>query len=141
MNITVQLPSILELIPSAIDDLLKRIGSAVELSKEDSFQIRLILEEAIANGVCHGNNYDTGFKVDISITVENDLVKMSIKDEGKGFNHQNILDPIKKENLFKPIGRGIYLIKKIADDVKFNDPGNEIIITKRIGKNIKEKPK
>lgn len=135
-NVTVQMQSILELVPSTIDNLLQSVGQKVKLSEEEIYQIRLILEEAIANGISHGNNYDTSLKVHISISVENGVIKMSVKDEGKGFNLQEVPDPVKNESTLKPGGRGIYIIKDLADDVKFNDQGNEIIITKKTGKSV-----
>lgn len=140
-NITVQIQSILELVPSTIDNLLQSVGQKVKLSEEENYQIRLILEEAITNGISHGNDYNTSLKVSISIAIENDVVSMSVKDEGEGFNFQDVPDPVKNESQLKPSGRGIYLIKDMADDVKFNDQGNEIIITKKIGKSVKEKPR
>jgi serine/threonine-protein kinase RsbW len=131
MNIKVQINSISELVPSAIDALLKQIIKAVPLSEDEIYQIRLMLEEAIANGVCHGNKFSTDLKVTVSLSIQNNVLTMAVKDEGKGFNPRAVPDPVKNED-FKPSGRGIYLIQKYADDVKFNDTGNEIIITKRI---------
>ncbi len=136
MNITVQMQSISELVPSTIDNLLQSVSYKVKLSEEENYQIRLILEEAITNGISHGNNYDTSLKVHISISYENGVIKMSIKDEGEGFNLQEVPDPVKNESMLNPSGRGIYIIKDLADDVKFNDQGNEIIITKKIGKGV-----
>ncbi len=133
-EITREFNSIKELVPSAVEDLYKDLARKVKWSEEEAFQVRLMMEEAIANSVCHGNAYQTALKVYVTIQVDANKIKMSIRDEGKGFNHRSIADPVKNpEEPYKQSGRGIYLIKAYADDVAFNDKGNEIIITKSIG--------
>jgi serine/threonine-protein kinase RsbW len=134
MNLKVEIKPIMELVPSAIESLLKEIFKGVKLSEEEAFQVRLILEEAIANAISHGINYDTGLKVLVAINLDGNVLKMSVKDEGKGFNPRAVPDPVSGEEPYKSSGRGIYLIRKNADSVAFNASGNEIIITKKIGK-------
>jgi len=131
MKITQEVASVLEFVPSTIAEIIKKIQDEVKLSDDDAHQLRLILEEALTNGIQHGNNLDTSLKVTISVEFEDDTLKIIVSDRGEGFDYNNIPDPIKDEEL-KSFGRGIYLIKKMADDVTFNDTGSEITIIKKI---------
>jgi serine/threonine-protein kinase RsbW len=51
------------------------------------------------------------------------MIKFVIKDEGQGFNYQNLPDPTAPENIEKPGGRGIFLMKHLSDEVDFKDAG------------------
>ena len=57
-------------------------------------------------------------------------VILKVSDEGEGFDHKNVPDPTKQENLLRLGGRGIYIIRVFMDEVQFNEPGNAITMTK-----------
>ncbi len=99
--------------------------------KEEKFNnLSLAVAEAISNSMKHGNKNDKSKKV--SITIEADDVKMvvTLKDEGDGFNPQDIPDPTKPENILKDSGRGIHIMRSLLDDLRFNftPDGTEIIL-------------
>ncbi len=93
------------------------------------------MREAAVNAVLHGNAYDTSKKVTIGFdTTGNDLV-ISIADQGRGLNPEEIPDPLAPENLLKQSGRGIFLIRTFMDEVRFRtlNPGTEITLIKHRG--------
>jgi serine/threonine-protein kinase RsbW len=96
-------------------------------------QIRLILEEALTNAAKHGNRFDLGLDVVIDVEYENGTLVFTVTDQGRGFKPETVPDPLVQTEL-KSSGRGIYLIRQLADDVRFNDKGNVITITKKIAK-------
>ncbi|HEX6981842.1 MAG TPA: ATP-binding protein [Balneolaceae bacterium] len=100
---------------------------------DDNFsRILLVLSEAVNNAITHGNRQDSGKKVFINAGLEKDILKVSIRDEGEGFDPDSLADPLKDENLLKEGGRGVYLIKQYADDVQFLKNGRELAISFRL---------
>lgn len=99
--------------------------------KEDVlFDIRLCLEEAVINAIKHGNKENRKKQVYINVGLVKNAIKITVKDQGKGFNYKSIASPIKGKNIKKPSGRGIFLIKKLMDTVQFSDGGSAIKMIK-----------
>jgi serine/threonine-protein kinase RsbW len=94
------------------------------------FAIRLALEEAIINAIKHGNRCDPAKKINISAYVGLDKTDITVADEGPGFDPKRLPDPTADENLEKPGGRGIMLMRAYMDQVLFNGRGNEVRIIK-----------
>jgi anti-sigma regulatory factor (Ser/Thr protein kinase) len=94
---------------------------------EDCFgNILVAVTEAVNNAIQHGNQYDAAKKVNITYEVEGDNLMFSVQDEGPGFDYYNLPDPTAPENLEKPTGRGIFLMKHLADQVIFSDNGKTV---------------
>jgi len=125
-------------------------GSASKL------QLCMALQEAITNAIVHGNleipsqikeRGDHEFQtmveerqsqapysdrvVVISAMFRQAFCQISVKDEGNGFDPETIADPTHDDNLSKPYGRGLMMIKAFCDEVHFNLTGNEIRMIKR----------
>ena len=89
----------------------------------------LALSEAVTNAVIHGNKQDPSKKVFVTASLdENSAIHISVQDEGPGFEPQSLPDPLKEDNLMKPSGRGVFLMKQYADDVSYNDKGNKVTL-------------
>jgi serine/threonine-protein kinase RsbW len=99
-------------------------------SDKDQFAVRLALEEALVNVVKHGNAADPGKKVIIAYHIKPDEVVTRIEDEGRGFNPCAIPDPLAPENLERPGGRGVFLMRHYMTSVEFNDRGNCVTLAK-----------
>ena len=94
---------------------------------EDCFgNILVAVTEAVNNAIQHGNQTDPAKKVTITYEVEGDSLMFCVKDEGPGFDYYNLPDPTAPENLEKPTGRGIFLMKHLADQVIFSDNGKMV---------------
>jgi serine/threonine-protein kinase RsbW len=100
---------------------------------KELFAVRLSLEEAIVNGIRHGNCNDPSKTVRVRYQVSSDQVLAEIEDQGPGFDPGKVPDPLAPENIENPSGRGIFLIRHYMTWVKFNDRGNCIIICKQRG--------
>ena len=101
-----------------------------DFSDRDVFSVRLALEEAIVNAIKHGNQFDRGKKVHISYRVGPDQFSVQITDEGDGFDPCDIPDPTLVENLERPCGRGLMLMRHYMSDVQYNERGNTVRMTK-----------
>ena len=95
------------------------------------FAIRLALEEALVNAIRHGNKSDPGKSVTVCTEVDDKQATITITDEGNGFDPGIVPDPTADENLEKPCGRGIMLMRSYMDKVEFNERGNEVRMIKK----------
>ena len=99
-----------------------------------AIEVELALQEALANAVRHGCGGDPDKRVQCFVAHDaaGELV-IVIRDPGTGFDTGTVPDPLAVENVFKPSGRGIYLINRLMDEVHFADKGREIRMRKRAG--------
>lgn len=115
----------LAIVENAIDD----IARDADISKENYGKILVSVMEAVNNAIIHGNKSDSRKSVDIELLLDKESLVVKVEDEGKGFNHHVVPDPTKPENLQKTSGRGVYLMKKLADEIEFNSSGNCVKMT------------
>jgi serine/threonine-protein kinase RsbW len=99
-------------------------------SDDDIFAIHLSLEEAVVNAVKHGNRADCSKNVTIEYDVTPEKIRISVGDEGGGFDPNGVADPRAGENIYKTGGRGVLLIKSYMDAIEYNQSGNIITMTK-----------
>jgi serine/threonine-protein kinase RsbW len=107
-----------------------------KFSKEDIFAVHLALEEAFINAIKHGNKMKPGKEVKVEYSVSPDKVEISVTDEGKGFDPEDIPDPRLGENLYKSEGRGLLLMQSYMDVVEYSKRGNTVRMVR-----YKEKPR
>ena len=100
-------------------------------SEGDQFAIKLALEEGLNNAIKHGNAYDPAKTVQVTFAVTPQQVDISITDEGQGFDPARVPDPTCDENLEKPCGRGIMLMRAYMDEVHYNPCGNQVRMVKK----------
>jgi anti-sigma regulatory factor (Ser/Thr protein kinase) len=116
--------------PTLLNDTVAEITAALDCFAcwEDVEIIDLVVREALANAIVHGNHCDPKKTVRISVAVNEDCdLLMSVRDSGSGFDPSGLPDPISAENLLASHGRGIFLIRQLMDEVEFNvDHGTEI---------------
>jgi serine/threonine-protein kinase RsbW len=96
-----------------------------------TFAVRLALEEGLNNAINHGNGCDPSKKVTIAFDVDETRVAITITDQGEGFDPSTVPDPRAEENLEKPSGRGLMLMRAYMDEVRFNERGNQVRMIKR----------
>ncbi len=104
------------------------------------FGIKLALEEALVNAIKHGNRMDRTKKVWISYHVHGDEFVIRIRDEGRGFDPQDVPDPTVEENLERPCGRGLLLMRYYMNEVNFLEGGNVVLMRKRRSESPNHKP-
>ena len=124
-TISIQVPSIMEnirMIESFIDNAKERF----HLDDDIYGNIMIAVTEAVNNAIKHGNSSDKSKNVHLSLSLDDSMIKFVIKDEGNGFNYANLPDPTAPENLEKPGGRGIFLMKHLSDEVDFKEDGRVV---------------
>lgn len=91
--------------------------------------ILIALTEAVNNAIHHGNQLDPSKQVQLSYGVKDGKVTFLVCDEGTGFDHEHLPDPTDPQNIEKPHGRGVFLMRALADSVEFTDNGASVSMT------------
>lgn len=121
-TIKIEIPSITEnirIIESFIDNAKEKFN----LDDDIYGNIMIAVTESVNNAIMHGNKNDRTKSVTLSLSLNNNIINFKIEDEGRGFDFQNLPDPTSPENLDKPSGRGIFLMKHLSDEVNFSNDG------------------
>ncbi len=118
----------LDKIPSFLNAVLDKISHAVP--ENILFDLKLSIEEALINAVKHGNKLNEAKKISLQINLKSDKIEVYIKDEGKGFDYENIPSPVTKANIKKASGRGVFLMRRFMDKVEFLDRGSMVKMIK-----------
>ena len=112
-----------------LDRLLTEIR-ILGLTDKEIFGARLALEEALVNAIKHGNRMDPTKTVHVRYQMSIEQFLIEIRDEGKGFDPEGIPDPLNPENLERPGGRGVFLMRHYMSWVQYNETGNCVTLCK-----------
>jgi serine/threonine-protein kinase RsbW len=115
----------IRIVEKAIDETTGEIG----ISQESYGKILVSTLEAVNNAILHGNGSSPEKFVDIEITYKNGELKIKVSDEGSGFCPEKVPDPTTPENIETLNGRGVYLMSRLADKIKFNKAGNSVTMS------------
>jgi len=113
-----------------VQDDIEQALKACEFEERDIFSIKLALEEALVNAIKHGNQMDRTKTVRIAYRIQIDRFDVLITDEGKGFDPTDVPDPTAIENLERPCGRGLMLMRHYMTAVTFHGHGNAVQMCK-----------
>jgi len=116
-------------IPPVIKEILEHLKNG---NKDSLHDIKLAAEEAIINAMKHGNKFNEGLYVIVDFEYDGNKVGIAVQDEGKGYDHSKVPDPTLEENILRGHGRGVFLIRKLMDEVHFNNSGNRLEMVKYI---------
>jgi serine/threonine-protein kinase RsbW len=115
----------LNLAESLVDD----VCSKCNIHEDHYGNILIAVTEAVNNAIKHGNKNLPEKKVTINVHESNGDIKINVNDEGNGFDFNNLPDPTSPENIEKESGRGIFLMKSLADDVEFENNGSKVVLS------------
>jgi serine/threonine-protein kinase RsbW len=108
---------------SKVESMIETLRIQYSINDEQYGNMLLASVEAVTNAIEHGNNLDERKEVNIEAHKCRSVFKLLIKDEGKGFNPDRLPDPTTPEFREQPDGRGVFLMKKLADEVNYSDGG------------------
>jgi len=124
--------------PSSVGYVRDVVAEVVEACERLAFSgsratlnLRVALGEALANAILYGNREDKGKLVRLDAELSDGTAIVTVQDEGPGFDPGAVLDPTRPENRDRSHGRGLFLLRALADDVQFNEPGNAVTLTVR----------
>ena len=120
-----------------VQDAIEGHLRSFDYGEHEIFGIRLALEEALVNAIKHGNNMDRSKSVRISYRVQRERFDIEITDEGPGFDPTDVPDPTAVENLERPCGRGLMLMRYYMNEVAFLERGNSVRMSKVLSNGTK----
>ncbi len=131
-TINIDIPSLPENI-RIVESFIDNAKDKFELNDDIYGNIMIAVTESVNNAILHGNLKDKNKNVSLSLLVGDGSLKFTIKDQGNGFDFADLPDPTAPENLDKPGGRGIFLMKHLCDEVAFQDEGKSVELTFYLG--------
>lgn len=112
-----------------IESFIDNAKEDFEINDDMYGNIMISVTECISNAIIHGNKSNADKMVHLELQMQQGLLKCSIEDEGSGFDYSNLPDPTEPENIEKLGGRGIFLMRNLSDDVKFEENGKKTILS------------
>ena len=114
----------------AVQERIVKSLQSLQYHDRDVFGVRLALEEALVNAIKHGNRMDPAKTVRICCQLTTEKIRLEIEDQGPGFSLEEVPDPTADENLERPCGRGIMLMRAFMSLIEYNPRGNRVILEK-----------
>lgn len=120
------LPTVIHQVETLIEEYRKNLKF-----KDDVFgNVMIAVTEAVNNAIQHGNKGNLNKKVYLYFELTQPYqLNVGVKDEGDGFDYENLPDPTSPENIDKPGGRGIFLMEHLTENIQFNLQGREVVMT------------
>ncbi len=118
-----------------IEGLTNLVGRECGLNEDELHGTLMSVHECVINAIRHGNQEDPKKKVRVTFRTAADLLEIKVCDEGPAFDPVSIPDPLEKENILRPSGRGIFLIQAFMDEFSVQNcenRGNEVTMVKRL---------
>lgn len=125
-----RMPSRREAVAPTVDHVIDAVTST-RLSPEQRDNLAVALSEALANAAVHGNRLQPDKRVRIAVCVKPDAAEIQVSDSGTGFDHSAVDDPTQPERVLVPGGRGVFLMRQLVDELKYNEAGNRVRLTVR----------
>ena len=135
-RVSYRMESTLESVNKA-EEMAEQVASQAGFDEDTRGGISMAVREAMINAVLHGNAYDPGKRVNLTFEQSRGEMIVTIADQGRGFEPEEVPNPLAPENLLKQSGRGIFLMRTFMDEVRFrkSNSGTEITLIKRLQSN------
>lgn len=124
-SLKIQIPSLVENI-RIVESFIENIKDKYNIDDDIYGNIMVAVTESVNNAINHGNNLDKSKNVTLTFTPNDHDLTFTISDEGAGFDYNDLPDPTAPENILKPGGRGIFLMKHLSDEVNFYNEGKTV---------------
>lgn len=130
-EIRLELPSRVGLVRDAVSEVVEACERLAFAGSRATLNLRVALGEAVANAILYGNAEDPGKRVRVTASFQPGRAVVTVADEGPGFDPASVLDPTRPENRDRSHGRGLFLLRSLADEVRFNEAGNAVTLVLR----------
>jgi serine/threonine-protein kinase RsbW len=125
---SITFPSVIENI-HLVERLIDEIVAQYHVKEDHYGELLIAMTEAVNNAIVHGNRLDASKQVTVHFNVVDDtVIRFTIEDEGPGFDYNSLPDPTAPENIEKPHGRGVFLMRQLADKCDFVDNGRVVVL-------------
>ncbi len=131
-DLVLDVPTDVDAIERTVDLVMQRCRETAEEGRRLDLNFRVGLTEALSNAILYGNRDDPSKHVRLEVKLENGRIRATVRDQGAGFDPTAVPDPTRPENLSRPCGRGLFLMRQLLDEVWYNDRGNEVTLVLRL---------
>lgn len=131
-DLVLELPTDVRTIEHAVDYVIGRCPDCAEEARRLQLNFRVGLTEALSNAMLYGNSRDPSKRVLVEIAFQLGRIQARVTDQGAGFDPSSVPDPTTPENLTRPCGRGLFLMRKLLDEVVYNDEGNQVTLVLKL---------
>lgn len=128
-SVALQLPADVRCVEEAVELMARHCFAGAKPCRRTMFRLRVLLAEAISNSILFGAGGDPARMVRVAAELTEETIRLQVTDDGPGFDPGGIPDPTLPDGLARSIGRGLFLIRNLADRVEFNPQGNTIWMT------------
>ncbi len=111
---------------SKVEPFVRNLVNRYNLSPDKQCDILISLTEAVTNAIVHGNCKAEEKSVKVRMSRNRGMLALRVSDEGCGFDFKNLPDPTSPENICKCGGRGVYLMRQLADNIRFYNNGSTV---------------
>ncbi len=111
-----------------VESFIENARDKIKFSDDVYGNIMIAVTESVSNAIIHGNKNDQTKIVDLCLEADSKCISCTVHDEGRGFDAAVLPDPTAPDNIFKTGGRGIFLIKNLADEVDFLANGSTVLM-------------
>lgn len=130
-DLVLELPTDVRTIEHAVDFIMEHCECCERKGEKLRLNFRVGLTEALSNAMLYGNGEDPDKRVRLELILDEKRITARVIDQGDGFDPEQVPDPTNPSNLEKPRGRGIFLMRQLLDEVRFNDRGNCVTLVLR----------
>jgi serine/threonine-protein kinase RsbW len=127
-DLVLELPTDVRTIEHAVEYVIGHCPCCAEEARRLDLNFRVGLTEALSNAMLYGNSRDPSKRVLVEIAFLDECIQARVTDQGNGFDPAAVPDPTTPENLMKPCGRGLFLMRKLLDEVRYNAQGNQVTL-------------
>ncbi len=129
--VTLSVPTDVDCIEEAVALVTRHSLAGVPPTAQLRFRLQVCLSEALANAMLQGNHQDPAKRVDVRVVLVPGAIRISVTDEGIGFDPAEVPEPLGPGRILAGGGRGLFLIRSLVDSVEFNERGNSICMLLR----------
>jgi len=130
-ELILELPNDIRSIEHAVEYVMLHCSTCCNYARRFNLNFRVGLTEALSNAMLYGNASDPEKRVRVEVTIRVEEVAVRVTDQGVGFDPTTVPDPTLPDNISKSGGRGIFLMKSLMDEVRFNEQGNSVTLVLR----------
>jgi serine/threonine-protein kinase RsbW len=130
-SFSISIVSDISMVRDTVREILDFIRNRVCLREDMEYDIKLILNELLLNAIVHGNRHNRDKSVDIKVDILKDgKMQLAVNDQGEGFDYPSYRQRYPILNPERECGRGLNIIHRLSDEVRFNKKGNEVVVIK-----------
>lgn len=128
-SVQLEFPSSVRFVREVVAEVVEACERLAFSGSRATLNLRVAVGEALSNAILYGNREDPEKLVRVVAALRPGCAEVTVTDEGRGFDPLRVLDPTRPENRERSHGRGLFLLRSLTDDVRFNERGNSVTLT------------